>query len=36
MVGLVLFIIVGIAFAALGMAAARWGVDTRDWSFRIG
>jgi hypothetical protein len=35
MVGLVLFILVGAAFAALGMAAARWGVDSRDWSFRI-
>lgn len=35
MVGLMLFILVGMAFAALGMAAVRWGVDSRDWSFRI-
>jgi hypothetical protein len=35
MVGLVLFIIVGIAFAAFGLAAARWGVDSRDGSFKI-
>ena len=35
MIGLVLFMLVGAMFASLGLAAARWGVDTRDWSFRI-
>ena len=33
--GIVLFVILGAMFAALGLAAMRWGVDTRDWSFTI-
>ena len=32
MIGLVLFVTIGAIFAALGLAAMRWGVDTRDWS----
>ncbi len=35
MAGLILFIVIGSFFAALGLASARWGVDTRDWSFRL-
>lgn len=35
MVGLVLFIVIGAVFAAFGLAAMRWGVDTRDWTFSI-
>jgi hypothetical protein len=30
-----LFIVIGSLFAALGLAAARWGVDTREWTIRI-
>jgi hypothetical protein len=35
MIGLVLFIAIGAMFAALGVAAMRYGVDTRDWQFGI-
>ena len=35
MIGLVLFIAIGAMFAALGVAAMRYGVDTRDWQFSI-
>lgn len=35
MAGLILFIVIGSIFAALGLASARWGVDTRDWSFKL-
>ena len=35
MAGMLLFLVIGSIFAALGLAAARWGVDTRDWSFQI-
>lgn len=35
MAGLLLFIVIGSIFAAFGLAAARWGVDTRDWSFQL-
>lgn len=35
MAGLLLFIAIGSVFAALGLASARWGVDTRDWRFQI-
>ncbi len=35
MIGLVLFIAIGAVFAAFGLAAMRWGVDTRDWQFGI-
>jgi hypothetical protein len=30
-----LFIVIGSLFAALGLAAARWGVDTREWTIGI-
>jgi hypothetical protein len=30
-----LFIVIGSIFAALGLAAARWGVDTREWTIGI-
>ena len=33
MIGLVLFIAIGAVFAALGLAAMRWGIDTGDWVF---
>jgi nitrogen fixation-related uncharacterized protein len=35
MIGLMLLVTVGAIFAALGLAAMRWGVDTRDWAFGI-
>lgn len=35
MFGLMLFFAIGVIFAALGLAAMRWGVDTRDWTFAI-
>jgi hypothetical protein len=35
MIGLVLLIAIGSIFAALGLAAMRYGVDTRDWAFGI-
>ena len=35
MLGLVLLIALGAMFAAFGLAAMRWGVDTRDWSFGL-
>ena len=35
MIGLMVFIAIGAVFAALGLAAMRWGVDTRDWQFGI-
>ena len=35
MIGLVLLIAIASVFAALGLAAMRWGVDTRDWSFGL-
>jgi hypothetical protein len=35
MLGLMLFIVIGSLFAAFGIAAMRWGVDTRDWRFGI-
>jgi hypothetical protein len=35
MAGLMLFALLGVIFAALGFAAMRWGVDTRDWSLSI-
>lgn len=35
MAGLILFIVIGSIFAGLGLATARWGVDTRDWSFQL-
>jgi hypothetical protein len=34
MIGLLLIIAAASMFAALGIAAMRWGVDTRDWSTR--
>ena len=30
-----LLILVGSILAALGLAAARWGVDTREWTIGI-
>lgn len=33
--GLLLFAVLGAMFAALGFAAMRWGIDTRDWSLSI-
>ena len=33
MIGLMLLVTVGAIFAALGLAAMRWGVDTLDWAF---
>ena len=35
MIGLVLLVVIGSVFAALGLAAMRWGVDTRDWAFGL-
>lgn len=35
MVGMLLLLIVGTILAALGLAAMRWGVDSRDSSYRI-
>lgn len=32
MVTLVIMLAIAAIFAALGFAAMRWGVDTRDWS----
>jgi hypothetical protein len=31
----VLFIVIGSIFAAIGLAAGRWGVDTREWTIGI-
>ena len=33
MTAVILMVAIGSIFAALGFAAMRWGVDTRDWSF---
>ena len=33
--GLIILFIIGSIFAALGLSAMRWGVDTREWSFGI-
>jgi hypothetical protein len=35
MTGFILMVAIGSIFAALGLAAMRWGVDTRDWSFGL-
>ncbi len=35
MIGLVLVIAISAVFAAFGLAAMRWGADTRDWTFSI-
>ena len=35
MIGLMLLVSLGVVFAALGLAAMRWGVDTRDWTFGL-
>ena len=35
MLGLLSLAVMGTIFAALGLAAMRWGVDTRDWSFQL-
>ena len=35
MTGLMLLIVIGSIFAALGLAAMRWGVDTRDSAVTI-
>ena len=35
MVVVFLFIVIGSLFAALGLAAARWGLDTLEWTIGI-
>ena len=35
MPGIIILVAIGSVFAALGLAAMRWGVDTRDWSFGL-
>ena len=35
MSGIILIVAIVSIFAALGLAAMRWGVDTRDWSFGL-
>jgi hypothetical protein len=35
MSGIILIVAIASIFAALGLAAMRWGVDTRDWSFGL-
>jgi nitrogen fixation-related uncharacterized protein len=33
MTALLVLVVISAVFAALGMAALRWGADTRDWDF---
>jgi hypothetical protein len=35
MLGLLSLAVIATVFAALGLAAMRWGVDTREWSFSL-
>ena len=35
MSGIILIVAIASIFAALGLAAMRWGVDTRDWRFGL-
>ena len=35
MSGIILIVAIGSIVAALGLAAMRWGVDPRDWSFGL-
>ena len=35
MTGVIILVVIGSILAALGLAAMRWGVDTRDWSFGL-